>query len=140
MDALRLVPPGADNSDMHVGKVIRALRQEQGLTLEELALRIGSDAGNLSRVERGLQRYTPEMLEALSEALRTPVSNLFYRAEQKRAPYEVEGRKFPDPTGGRDGEAVLALRRLMPGLDEEKQKLVIEFARMLVRSSRAEKA
>src|SRR5262249_50724619 len=56
---------------------LRRLRKQRGLTLEELALKAGTDAGNLSRVERHVQRYTPEMLEKLAEALQVPVADLF---------------------------------------------------------------
>lgn len=138
-DALRLSHPDSDNDGMQIGKVIRTLRQEQGLTLEELALRIGSDAGNLSRVERGKQRYTPEMLQAIADALKTPVSNLFFRAEQKLAPYEVPGKKQPEISRPADNDAFLSLRRVFANLDPEKQKLVVEFARMLSRQTKLDK-
>ena len=137
--ALRDLDPDSDNDGMQIGKVIRILRQEQGLTLEELALRIGSDAGNLSRVERGKQRYTPEMLQAIADALKTPVSNLFIRAEQKLATYEHADKKA-EPPRATESEFFPSLRRAVVGLDEEQQKLVLEFARMLSRQSKPLKA
>lgn len=45
---------------MTVGAVLRRLRKALGLTLEEMAERAGTDAANLSRIERGKQSYTPE--------------------------------------------------------------------------------
>ena len=138
--ALRLSSLDSDNDAMQIGKVIRTMRQEQGLTLEELALRIGSDAGNLSRVERGKQRYTPEMLQAIADALKTPVSNLFFRAEQKVAAYEVSGRKPAEPVRPTpENDVFLSLRRVLSNLDPEKQKLVVEFARMLSRQNKSPK-
>ena len=125
---------------MQIGKVIRILRQEQGLTLEELALRIGSDAGNLSRVERGKQRYTPEMLQAIADALKTPVSSLFIRAEQKIAAYEVQGKTQEDaPRPPNESDVLMSLRRVLSNLDAEKQKLLLEFARMLSRQTKSAK-
>lgn len=138
--ALRAMACDSDNDRMQVGKVIRCLRQEQGLTLEELALRIGSDAGNLSRIERGKQRYTPEMLQAIADALNTPISHLFMRAEQNVAPYgPADGRA---EQGGEVASAdnFLALRKALAGLDAGNQQLVLEFARMLSRQSRGRKA
>lgn len=134
-DALRDLDPHLDNDAMQIGKVIRTLRQEQGLTLEELALRIGSDAGNLSRVERGKQRYTPELLQAIADALNTPVSHLFIRAEQKLAPYQAGGKK-PEAKAAADSGFFPALRRAAANLDTEQQNLVLEFARMLSRQGR----
>ena len=140
-DALRPPHPDSDNDGMQIGKVIRTLRQEQGLTLEELALRIGSDAGNLSRVERGKQRYTPEMLQAIADALKTPVSSLFIRAEQKLAAYDVQGKPQEDaPRPSDEPDLSVLLRRAFTHLDPEKQKLVVEFARMLSRQSKTAKA
>lgn len=140
-DALPLACEDSDNVGMQIGKIIRTLRQEQGLTLEELALRIGSDAGNLSRVERGKQRYTPEMLQAIAEALKTPVSYLFIRAEQKLAAYQAPGRKAHEHLRGTGpNEFFLSLRRVLSQLDADQQKLVIEFARMLSRQNKSDKS
>lgn len=139
-DALRPPHLDSDNDGMQIGKVIRTLRQEQGLTLEELALRIGSDAGNLSRVERGKQRYTPEMLQAIADALKTQVSVLFICAEQKLAAYDVQGKPQVDaPRPSDESDIVMALRRVLANLDTDKQKLVVEFARMLSRQSKPAK-
>lgn len=41
---------------MQIGQVIRVLRTERGATLESLAFEAGTDASNLSRIERGVQR------------------------------------------------------------------------------------
>lgn len=45
------------------------MREAQGLTLQELAERVGCDAGYLSRVERGERNPSRYFLAALSEAL-----------------------------------------------------------------------
>jgi transcriptional regulator with XRE-family HTH domain len=56
-----------------VGERIRRRRQELGLTLRELAERIGMTAGYLSRVEN--QQVTPSLdaLQAIAVALRVPM-------------------------------------------------------------------
>lgn len=58
---------------------IRQWRQFRGLTLEQLAARVGVTHGNLSRVERGLRRYNQELLEALADALTTDPASLLMR-------------------------------------------------------------
>lgn len=47
---------------MDIGQIIRKARKAKGWTLEELAHRIGTDAGNMSRLERGKQGASRELL------------------------------------------------------------------------------
>lgn len=54
---------------MKVHERIRALREEQRLTLAELASRIGMTEGGLSLIELGKRRVTADKLQALAEAL-----------------------------------------------------------------------
>lgn len=70
---------------MNVGTVIRRLRKSMKMTLEVLADAAGTDAGNLSRIERGIQSYTPEMLESIAKGLGTTASSLISEAEEKEA-------------------------------------------------------
>ena len=58
---------------------IRQWREHRGLTLEQLAERIGTTHASLSRVERGKQPYSQPLLESLASALRTDVSSLLMR-------------------------------------------------------------
>lgn len=48
---------------------IRQHREHRGLTLERLADRIGTTHASLSRIERGLQPYSQELLERLADEL-----------------------------------------------------------------------
>lgn len=65
-----------------VGKALRDIREAKGLNLEDVAIPAGSDAGNLSRIERGLQGYTDESIGRLADALGTPLSQIYALAEQ----------------------------------------------------------
>ena len=58
---------------------IRAWREDRGLTLEQLAERIGTTHATLSRIERGLQPYSQPMLEAIAEGLSTDPASLLMR-------------------------------------------------------------
>lgn len=62
---------------METGANIRRIRKARGLTILQLATAIGSDVGNLSRLERGVQGYSPDMLERIARALSVSVSDLF---------------------------------------------------------------
>jgi SOS-response transcriptional repressor LexA len=75
--ALREPQSAVDHSGMSVGPTIRALRKSRGMTILELANSVGSDVGNVSRLERGRQGYTQDTLERISTALGVKISDLF---------------------------------------------------------------
>lgn len=54
---------------MDIGKQIRHARKANGLTLETLANQVETDTGNLSRLERGLQGASQELLQKIMTAL-----------------------------------------------------------------------
>ena len=60
-----------------VGDKIRATRKLRGMTLEDLALAVGSDTGNLSRIERGKQGFSEELLRSLAIALKVAPAAFF---------------------------------------------------------------
>lgn len=66
---------------MSVGATIRKIRKAKGLTILELSTRVGSDVGNISRLERGVQGYSQDMLERIADALGVVVADLFSTEE-----------------------------------------------------------
>ena len=62
---------------MKTGEKIREIRKHKGITLNALAALIGSDVGNLSRLERGLQGFSEVILHKLATALDVPVAAFF---------------------------------------------------------------
>lgn len=58
---------------------IRQWRLHRGLTLEQLAERVGVTHGALSQLERGLINYTQPMLENLAFALQCEPADLIMR-------------------------------------------------------------
>jgi transcriptional regulator with XRE-family HTH domain len=66
---------------MNIGPVIRRLRLEKGLTLEQLALAANTDAGNLSRMEHNHQKPSMDKLLEVAAALEVPISAIFAEAE-----------------------------------------------------------
>jgi transcriptional regulator with XRE-family HTH domain len=61
---------------------IRQWRENRGLTLEQLADRVGTTHASLSRIERGMQPYGQPLLEAIAEALQTDPASLLVRNPQ----------------------------------------------------------
>lgn len=54
---------------MDIGLIIRNARKAKGWTLDELAHRVDTDAGNLSRLERGKQGASQELLKRIMATL-----------------------------------------------------------------------
>ena len=68
-----------------VGGDLRALRKARGLTLVELARRVGRSVGWLSQVERGIAQPSIPDLRRLAAALGQPLSFFFGPAEGPEA-------------------------------------------------------
>lgn len=81
--ALRMTQFDRDNLPMSVGDNIRRMRKARGWKILELASRVDSDVGNISRLERGKQGYSDEMLQKLATALGCTVADLFAGASQE---------------------------------------------------------
>ena len=58
---------------------IRQWRKSRGLTLEQLADRVGSTHATLSRLEKGLHPYKQPLLERIADELGTDPSSLLNR-------------------------------------------------------------
>lgn len=111
---------------MNVGMVIRRLRKSLGQTLEALAAMTGTDAANLSRIERGLQAYTPEWLEKVAQALGTTASALMVEAEESSdtAIARGSGRPLND-----EQEMLVDYRRLRGSARGLVRLMIAEMAR-----------
>lgn len=66
---------------MSVGSEIRRRRKALKWTLEDLAAKVDSDTGNLSRVETGKQGASEDVLRKIAAALGCAVADLFAGAE-----------------------------------------------------------
>lgn len=128
------------NRVMKIGAVIREIRQAKGLTLEEVAYAAGTDGGNLSRIERGLQRCVHEVLEGIASGLGMTVAELYLQAEAMQS-------GVPPLPQGIKGQFALTQIPLVSHLHADlivqyeklsssNQKLVVEFIQMLLRHQR----
>jgi len=75
-----------------LGRDLRALRKTRGLTLQQLAERVGRSVGYLSQVERGLTRVSIEELRVLAEALSAPLSWFMVQERGREEEHGIIGR------------------------------------------------
>lgn len=116
---------------MQIGRVIRALRNESGISLESLAFDAGTDASNLSRVERGLQQPTEEGLRAIAKALGTSLAALYAMAEGKTlAAGKDSSLVWPEDMA----REAMQMRRYFRALKPEYQHLALELVKTLVKA------
>ncbi|WP_245932358.1 helix-turn-helix domain-containing protein [Isoalcanivorax indicus] len=116
---------GSENRAMHIGEILKKRREGRFETLEDVAFRAGTDASNLSRIERGLQQPSIALLEALVGAMDSCVSELYIEIEQRR---QVRGVAEPREPWNAD---LTRLQRHFRVLKAEQRALLIEIAKLL---------
>jgi len=102
-----------------LGALLRKLRRERSLTLEQLAQRIPMSASNLSRVELGSQGPPPdEVIERIAKALDADVAELLHAAGRTggAGPFERAVLERLDAIGRdvREVKAAIVSRRDKP--------------------------
>lgn len=147
-----------DVTELHhsdVGARLRALRVEQGLSVNELAVRAGVSAGTVSQVERNKANPSVRILERLRQALSVPLSALleeddaisdpvvgdFVRKAAERPVFDVGNhgmqKELLSPHGEHDLKMMIIMLPAGAGSDEvlvgvgEKAGLVLEGAVVL---------
>jgi transcriptional regulator with XRE-family HTH domain len=72
---------------LHVafGRVVRELREEQGVSQEELGNRTGLHRNHVGQIERGELAPTLKSVEVIAAALDVQPSELIARSERRRA-------------------------------------------------------
>jgi transcriptional regulator with XRE-family HTH domain len=65
------------------GRVLRSLRQEAGLTQEQLALAANVERNFVSLIERGINQPSIRIVFRLAEALEVSASTLILQVEQE---------------------------------------------------------
>ncbi len=65
-----------------LGKAIRQLREERGMTQEALAQEAGITVGHMSMIERGHSNPTWATVKAIGKALNVPMATLAKCADQ----------------------------------------------------------
>jgi transcriptional regulator with XRE-family HTH domain len=114
---------------MKIGEAIRKLRQERGATQEEVAIDAGTNAGNLSRIERCQQQPSLELVEQIAAALGTTVADLYAYAESIQK--EVTSTKQASAPSA--AVETTLFRRNFQLLTPENKRLAIDFVKLLNR-------
>jgi transcriptional regulator with XRE-family HTH domain len=115
---------------MHIGQVIRAIREARKATLEEIAFAADTNASNLSRIERGVQGYSAETLERIANALGVTVAELHLRVDDS-ATSTTPGQKK------QKSQASNAIISRYAALSPENQELADEFMALLLRRQKS---
>ena len=100
-----------------VGARIRELRKARGLTLREVAERVGWSASYLSQLEKGKQKWNRDNLTRLAEVLGVAVIDFFRDTE-----------RIPTLTDGEAARALFALERAEYLTEEERRMMDREIA------------
>ncbi|MEQ9403210.1 MAG: helix-turn-helix transcriptional regulator [Cyclobacteriaceae bacterium] len=64
-----------------VGKELKSLREQAGLTQNELAVKIGKDTDYLSKIERGKRTPSLKTLITIAKVLNVKLHDLFERVD-----------------------------------------------------------
>ncbi|MDQ0318384.1 transcriptional regulator with XRE-family HTH domain [Pararhizobium capsulatum DSM 1112] len=91
-----------DPLEAAIGERIRLLRQQRGLTLDDLATRSGVSRAMISKVERSEASPTAQLLARLCAALGTTLSRFFATDEAPASPFSrrCDQRQWRDPETG----------------------------------------
>ena len=118
---------------MHIGQVIRSLREQKGWSQEKLALDAGMGTSHVSRIERGERRLPTSRLDALATALGTTPAAVYA---------ELEGLPPPPKATKKDGNLkvdyspeAIELRKTFRRLSLPSRRLVVDFAHMLAKQA-----
>lgn len=122
---------------MKIGQVIREIRVAQKATLEDIALAAETNASNLSRIERGIQGYSPETLDRIALALGTSVSALHLRMESTAAAENKSPQSGSDHQNGEIDPTVATGK--YAALTQDHRELVDELMTVLLRKQRKSK-
>lgn len=123
-----LNPRAVSAIDRHIGERIRTRRIELDLSQGQLAATIGVTFQQVQKYERGVNRVSAATLLRICTALDARVATFLPNWASKA------------PGGESPGDPVLEeLAQLAPKLNSEARKKLLDFAKTLVRPTRARK-
>lgn len=117
---------------MKIGEAIKQLRLERGATQEDVALEAGTNAGNLSRIERCQQQPALELVEKIAAALGMTVADLYAHTAAQQP--KIAKTKTKQNDGEQENaNAALLFRRGFQQLTPDNKLLAVEFVKLLNR-------
>ena len=81
---------GERNLEAAIGRALRAVRQQHGMTVVDLSSRTGISIGMLSKIENGITSPSLTTLQTLSHALSVPITAFFKGFEERREVQHVK--------------------------------------------------
>ena len=119
---------------MKIGEAIRKLRLERGATQEDVALEAGTNAGNLSRIERCQQQPALELVEKIAAAFGMTVADLYTYAETHQPQSPKNKSRTKNHADSDNSNAAILFRRSFQQLTPENKRLAVEFVKLLNRT------
>lgn len=119
---------------LDVGKRLRAIREQRGLSLRGLAEQSGLSVNAISLIERGVNSPTVASLQVLAAALGVPITEFFRQDQNQTTLYVKRADRARYQRGGMDIESLGAglrnqqiepfLMTIRPGEDEDPPALI----------------
>lgn len=100
---------------MSLGRTLRQIRLERGMTLAQLAEKTDSHVGNLSRIERDAAKPSLELLFRIAKALDSHLSDIFSLSDEAHCPDANQ----------------LTLNAVFASLEATDRELLLDFAQLL---------
>jgi transcriptional regulator with XRE-family HTH domain len=116
---------------MHIGQVIRSLREQKEWSQEKLALEAGMGTSHVSRIERGERRLPTNRLDTLARALGTTPAAMY--AELEGLPPPSVAIDLDDNQKVDFSSEAIELRKTFRKLSMPSRRLVVDFAHMLAK-------
>lgn len=118
---------------MHIGQIIRSLREQRGWSQEKLALDAGMGTSHVSRIERGERQLPTNRLDALATALGTTPAAMY--AELEGLPPPVAATDQDDNLKVDYSPEAIELRKTFRKLSLPSRRLIVDFAHMLAKQA-----
>jgi len=116
---------------MHIGQVIRSLREQKEWSQEKLALEAGMGTSHVSRIERGERRLPTNRLDTLASALGATPAAMY--AELEGLPPPSVAIDLDDNQKVDFSSEAIELRKTFRKLSMPSRRLVVDFAHMLAK-------
>lgn len=126
-DSAQLEKTVSGDVSADIGRDIRAIRQSKGMTLADMADRLGRSIGYLSQVERGISALSTEELRQVAELFDVPVSWFLVLSDVSEAERGYITRSGLRRMSG-DNEGGLAEELLSPDLSGSYEVIRSVFA------------
>ncbi|MEO4054473.1 helix-turn-helix transcriptional regulator [Solibacillus sp. CAU 1738] len=102
---------------IQAGQLIRSLRKEKNISMNELAQKLEVSQASISRIEGGIQEFNFTMLTKITEQFDISLSEFFLRLEGK-VDTKIKIKSTKQKSGNIDTELI----KLINDLSEEQKK------------------